>query len=142
MGQVCHIEDVLEREGVYVSTTVGASMRPMLRNRRDTIVVRPCQGRLHKYDVALYRRKDTYVLHRVVDVYPEGYLILGDNCLMSERVSDGQVIGVLTGFYRGDRPVDLQGVPYRTYARLWYALYPARRVFMRARGCQARRAPG
>ena len=34
-----HIEDVIQKDGVYVSTTAGVSMYPMLRNRRDTIII-------------------------------------------------------------------------------------------------------
>lgn len=35
------IEGVLARDGVWVSTTAGTSMWPMLRDCRDTVVVRP-----------------------------------------------------------------------------------------------------
>ena len=134
-----HIEDVLARDGVYVSTTVGKSMWPMLRNRRDTIVVTPPTGRLHRFDVPLYRRGDDYVLHRVIEVLPDSYTILGDNCLVKERgITDDQVIGVLTGFYRRDRQVDMAGWCYRAYVRVWCALYPVRAVLMRARGALAR----
>ena len=35
------IEDALLEKGVYIGPTVGVSMLPMLKNRRDTIVVRP-----------------------------------------------------------------------------------------------------
>ena len=55
------IEDVLAREGVYVGTTAGVSMWPLLRHRRDTVVVEPCAGRLRVHDVPLYRRGDAYV---------------------------------------------------------------------------------
>ena len=40
------IEDVLNEKGLYVGPTVGVSMLPMLKNRRDTIIVRPKTGRL------------------------------------------------------------------------------------------------
>ena len=56
------IEDVLETQGMYVSTTVGVSMYPMLRDRRDTVVISPCKGILQKYDVPLYRRGHNYFL--------------------------------------------------------------------------------
>lgn len=68
------IEQTLASEGVLVSTTSGRSMLPMLRNRRDTIVIRPAEsarpgGLLRRFDVALYRRPDgAYVLHRVIRV--------------------------------------------------------------------------
>lgn len=95
------IEEVLEREGVLVSTTVGVSMYPMLRNRRDTVIVSPASGHLKKYDVPLYRRGGKYVLHRIVDVVDDRYVICGDNCIRREYdITDREIIGVLTGFYR------------------------------------------
>ena len=66
------IEEILQKEGCLVTTTAGVSMYPMLRNRRDTVVIRPAAGRLKKYDVALYKRGESYVLHRVVKVLPDG----------------------------------------------------------------------
>lgn len=133
-----HIEDVLARDGAWVSTTAGTSMWPMLRNRRDTIVVRPTAGRLRPYDVALYRRGDAYVLHRVISVEPDGYRILGDNCLEVEQVNNSQIIGVLDEFWRGNRHCSPRSRGWLTYARAWHALYPARRVLMRARAAAGR----
>lgn len=124
-----HIEDVIKENGVYVSTTVGVSMYPMLRNRRDTIMIKPVAGRLKRYDVPLYRRGDDYVLHRIVAVKPEGYVICGDNCMKREyNITDQQIIGVLDGFYRDGKEVDMNGWKYRLYSRVWVALYPVRYV--------------
>ena len=67
MSNKKQIEDVLREEGLFVSTTVGVSMFPMLRNRRDTIIVRPYEGRLKKYDVPLYKRGSDYILHRIIE---------------------------------------------------------------------------
>lgn len=124
------IEDVIAEQGVYVSTTSGVSMYPMLRNRRDTIVVSPCSGRLKKHDVPLYKRRDDYVLHRIIKVLPDSYVIRGDNCAYSERgITDRDIVGVLTGFYRGDRYVDLNAFSYRLYVRLCRISYPLRFVY-------------
>ena len=141
-GSQPRIEDVLRTEGVYVSTTVGVSMWPMLRNRRDTIVVRPAAGRLNRYDVALYRAHGNYVLHRVVRVLPEGYIIIGDNCITEEHVEDSQVLGVLSEFYRGDKHVGMAGLPYRAYVWLWVTTAPARHFAKRAKGWLGRRVRG
>lgn len=127
-----HIEDILHENGVYISTTVGRSMYPMLRDRRDTVIIRPVEGKLKKYDVPLYRRGRDYVLHRIVKVTPDGYVICGDNCLHKEyQVTDEQIIGVLKGFYRGDREIDMDGNGYRLYCHLWVAAYPLRYVVKR-----------
>ena len=122
-----HIEDIIKENGVYVSTTVGVSMYPMLRNRRDTVMIKPVASRLKRYDVPLYRRGDDYVLHRIVAVKPEGYVICGDNCMKREyNITDQQIIGVLDGFYRDGKEVDMNGWKYRLYSRVWVALYPVR----------------
>ena len=128
------IEDVLAREGVYVGTTAGVSMWPLLRHRRDTVVVEPCAGRLRVHDVPLYRRGDAYVLHRIVEVRPDSYVICGDNCVEKERgVTDEQILGVLAGLYRDDRPVSLDSRAYRAYVRAWRALCPLRCAWKRMR---------
>lgn len=133
-----HIEDVLRRDGAWISTTAGVSMWPMLRNRRDTIVVRPVAGRLRPYDVALYRRGSAYVLHRVIAAGPDGYLILGDNCIEVEQVSQSQVIGVLDEFWRGNRHCDPRSRGWLLYARIWHATYPVRCVLKRTRAMAGR----
>ena len=136
-----HIEDVLVREGFFISTTVGVSMWPMLRDRRDTVVIRPVQGRLKRFDVPLYRRGDAYVLHRVVEVRPDSYVMLGDNCIGKERgITDDQVVGVLDSFYRGGRLVRLDARGYRAYVRAWCAFHPVWRGLKRLRLVVARAA--
>ncbi len=120
------IEDVLEREGIFVYSTSGISMYPMLRNRRDVVVIRKKNGRLKKYDVPLYRRGKSYVLHRIIRVLPDGgYDIRGDNCLKTEySVPEENILGYLDGFWRGSREISVNSVMYRVYSRVWVALHP------------------
>ena len=122
------IEEILKSDGMYVSTTSGVSMYPMLRDRRDTIVVTPVSGRLEKYDVALYRRGNSYVLHRVIKVLPDSYVIRGDNCAAKEYVPDSSVLGKLTEVWREDKKLDMQGAPYRAYSRLITFFNPMVRI--------------
>ena len=137
MNNIKEIEQVLETEGVFVSTTVGTSMYPMLRNRRDTIVVKKAIGRLKKYDVPLYKKGESYVLHRVMEVLPDSYIIRGDNCDQKEYgITDDQILGVLEEFYRGDKKVRLDSRRYQAYVRfycactpIWWTVRMGRRVF-------------
>lgn len=63
------IEEGLAINGYYISTIVGDSMMPMLRNRRDTVKIVPAETPLKKYDLPLYRRPTgECVLHRIVKV--------------------------------------------------------------------------
>ena len=127
MNKIKQIEDVIKAEGVFISTTSGVSMYPMLRDRRDTIVVRPPQGRLKKYDVALYKRGNAYILHRVLKVKPDSYIIRGDNCDKKEYdITDKEVLGVLTEFYRDGKQIDMNGWRYKMYVRVHCMLFPVR----------------
>ncbi len=119
-----NIEEALKQDGVYISTTAGVSMYPMLRHRRDTIVVTPCAERLKKYDVALYCRGGKYVLHRVIKVLPDSYIIRGDNCILREHIPNSDILGRLTRCYRKEREIKLNGFAYKAYSKIIVALNP------------------
>lgn len=129
------IEHIIAKDGVYISTTSGVSMMPMLRDRRDTIVVSAVSERLKKYDVALYRRGEEYVLHRVVKVLPDSYVICGDNCVNLEYgIKDEDVIGKLSIFYRGKKLISTdKNKFYRIYSVMICATHPVRVLFSRTK---------
>lgn len=124
------IEEVLEKEGKYVGPTVGVSMLPLLKNRRDTVVVSKKTERLKPFDVALYRRGADYVLHRVLSVTDTGYIIRGDNCYADEIVPEETVIGVLTEFFRKGKHVYCTDKKYLRYAHRCVKTYPIRRKYV------------
>ena len=134
-GKETRIEEVLSREGFYVSTTVGMSMWPMLRNRRDRIVLSPVgEERLSHYDLPMYRREDgKYVLHRIIAVRDGEYVIRGDNTYQKEYVKDEQIVGVVREFYRGNRHVLASARSYRAYAALWHFIFPLRHLIFNMR---------
>ena len=125
------IEQQIAENGFYISTTVGVSMRPMLRNRRDRVIIRSTEGkRLSKWDLPLYKRPDgKYVLHRVIEVRDGYYVIRGDNTYAKEHVPDDWIVGVMTEFYRGERHVLATNRGYRRYAAFWQTVYPLRLPF-------------
>ena len=125
------IEQQIAENGFYISTTVGISMRPMLRNRRDRVIIRSTEGkRLSKWDLPLYKRPDgKYVLHRIIEVRDGYYVIRGDNTYAKEHVPDDWIVGVMTEFYRGERHVLATNRGYRRYAAFWQTVYPLRLPF-------------
>ena len=126
-------EDILARDGILVYKTRGVSMEPMLRQNRDLVVIRVPSSRLEKFDVALYKQDDVYILHRVVDVKDNCYLIRGDNTYTTETVPDSAVIGVLTGFQRKGKQHEVTEIGYQFYVRFWHAIYPLRLFCFRFR---------
>ena len=130
-GEKLKIEEVLAREGKYVGPTVGVSMLPMLKNRRDTIIVKPKTERLKRLDVALYHRGDDYVLHRVLKPVEDGYIIRGDNCYSLEHIPEEDVFGVLTEFYRKDKHYFCTDKKYLRYAERRLKTYKFRAFFVK-----------
>ena len=98
-----NFEDYLDRFGTLTYTNVGTSMMPLLRQGKDLFILKK-RGpeRLAVGDVVLYRRPpDKYVLHRIVEVRPEDYVILGDNCAAREYgIRDEDILAVMTGYVR------------------------------------------
>lgn len=125
------IEEVVKREGQYVGPTVGVSMLPMLKTGRDTIVVKRKTARLDALDVALYKRGENYVLHRVIRQTESGYIIRGDNCYVDEIVNEADVFGVLTEYFKKDEKIDCKtNKKYLRYARKRVKRYKVRRFFV------------
>ena len=48
-----NMEHALEENGEVVATVSGTSMFPLLRNRRDMVVIEKVNRKLKKYDVPL-----------------------------------------------------------------------------------------
>ena len=127
MSSFSHIDELLERDGVIVYKTRVVSMRPMLKQNRDLVTVRTFNGRLKKYVVPLYRRKTGgFVLHRIIGVRDDCYIIRGDNTFRKEYVPDSEVIGVLTAFKRKGKDYTVSSSGYKFYARIWNFIYPLR----------------
>lgn len=124
------IEELLQKDGLYVGPTVGVSMLPILRERRDTIVVRPKRERLKPLDVALYRRGGRYVLHRVIALTDDGYVIRGDNCYSDEYIPEEDVFGVLTEYFRDNRHHLCTDGHYIRYSKRRVKNYKFRRFFV------------
>lgn len=126
-------EELLAGDGHLVYKTQGRSMEPMLRQGRDLVVIEKPSSLLKKYDIALYKRGTKHILHRVIGVKTDHYLIRGDNTYSIEIVPHSSVIGVLTGFRRNGRQHDVAEHGYRFYVRFWNGIYPLRLMYVRLR---------
>ncbi|MCQ4021828.1 MULTISPECIES: S24/S26 family peptidase [unclassified Ruminococcus] len=133
-------EQELEKNGKLVYTNVGYSMMPLLRQKRDLIIIEKPNGRLKKYDVPLYKRPNgQYVLHRILKVRENDYVICGDHCTRREYgVTDEQIIGVLTAFVRNGKTYSVSHKGYRAYVHLWCDFFYIRVSVLRAKAAARR----
>jgi hypothetical protein len=124
---------VLENHGEFRIYPKGTSMLPMIRQKKDSVVLVKNKEALKKYDVILYRRENgQYVLHRIIKVLPDYYVLSGDNQVVKETFcKNGQIIGVISGFYHGDKYISVSNKKYKIYVHLICDLYPLRKLFLR-----------
>ena len=110
-------------------------MMPLLRQRRDIVVIR-AKGteRFHKYDVVLYKRGQKYILHRILEVRPDGYVIVGDHNYRKEYdITDKQILGVMTQVVRNGKTIEMDNRGYLLYVHLWCDFYPVRAAILRGK---------
>lgn len=139
MPDLYSIREILDKTGTYTGLTMGTSMWPLLHQQKDNIIVVKPKERLKRYDVALYVTSyGKYIMHRVIEVHDDHYIITGDNLLQREFVTDDMICGKLVGFYKnGKKYIDCENSKlYKLYSRLWVALRPIRPAIMFFhRGC-------
>ena len=129
------VQEALESDGVCASYTSGMSMHPLFKTHRDVIIVKKAVLPLKKYDVALYKLGEKFVLHRVIgfDKKSGAYIIRGDNTFVKEYVAPERIIATLAAFRRKSKYKTVQNFSYKLYSRVWCAIYPLRFVFRKIR---------
>lgn len=123
------IEEGIKINGYHLSTIVGDSMMPLLRNRRDMVKIVPVSGVLKKYDLPLYKRPTgEYVLHRIVKVKKDHYVICGDNRFLREKVPFDWIVGVTESIFRDDLEVSTDNQEYISYVKKICRTFWIRRI--------------
>lgn len=132
--EIHSIKEGLDREGFIMSEVKGISMLPTLRENRDRVIIEVPKGELQKGDLVLYIRFDgAYVLHRIIDIGADEYLIRGDNTYVNEHVPRRNVIGVVTHILRGEKVIDMGDPAYQTYVSSLNRIYPLRKKIWQLR---------
>ena len=132
---IASFEDVINTKGYIAYTNVGYSMMPFLRQKKDIIEIhKKGPERCKKYDVVLYKRGNKYILHRILKIYPDGYLIAGDHCTFVEKdIKDEHIIGVMTRVLRNGKYITPDNIWYKLYVHLWCDVYPVRMLILKVK---------
>ncbi len=125
-------EEVLAEKGTLIYTNVGDSMYPLIKPR-DLLVIKRPELPLKRLDIPLYKRDSgQYVLHRILKVRKDDYLICGDNRVGTESgITDRHIIGVLTDIIRNGETISVYSTKNRIYAHLYCGFIPLKRVIFR-----------
>lgn len=118
------IEEKLNAGAEVTINPGGVSMKPLIIPQRDSVILEKTSQPLKKYDVALYRRKNgQFVLHRIVDIKKDGYVMCGDNQYIREYpVEHEAVIAVMKTVIRNNKKIQTSSFSYKLYSRVWVFL--------------------
>ena len=131
-------EEMLNVSGHLAYTVRGVSMMPLLCQKKDVVIIeRKGEERCKKYDVVLYKydkNGSKYILHRILKVRPNDYVIAGDNNPFLEYgIKDEQILGVMTSIRRNGKDITMDNKLYRLYVHLWCDCYPVRMWLIRSK---------
>jgi len=88
--------------------TKGVSMRPMLRQHKDIVVIERISGELKVGDVVAYLGVgNAYTLHRIVRIKNGDLIIRGDNNYFTEfNIKKEDIVGILKEFFRDGKYIN------------------------------------
>lgn len=122
----------LEQGGRAELIVTGSSMHPMLRSRRDKVILVPREPKLK--DVAFYKRDcGKYILHRIVRQKDGMFICSGDNQWELETIRPDQVIAVVDSWYYNGKLKTGKELWYKLYVCFWVGLLPVRRPVLAVR---------
>lgn len=124
------------RKGNRVRFTVsGISMAPWLINNRDQVELISVEGiRLKKGDIILFQPSEgKYVLHRITQVTPEGYITTGDGNLHRDgMVSREALMAKAVRMIRKGHTMDCESLRWKMIFRVWMLLFPIRGFLLKS----------
>ena len=119
---ILEIQKQLNELGQISFVPGGISMWPILKHKKQTVIIERLDEGLKRLDVALYHRGGKIlVLHRVLEVLPDGYLMRGDSQQETEKVPFDCVLGKMIGYYVGKKFIPCDDKKYLERVEKWLA---------------------
>ncbi len=122
-------------EGHAVTFTVkGHSMMPLLREGRDSVVVRAVKdGDIRIGQILFFRYRGMWVMHRLRSIVGDRLVFAGDgNCRLTESVFRSDVVATVVAVRsKRGRVISCDSKRWRVVSWLWLSLHPfIRRVIL------------
>lgn len=129
------INEVLAEGQTFSFMPNGISMLPTIVGGRDTVTIAKPTNKLKKFDIILYRRKSgQFVLHRIIDLDGDGYILCGDNEVYPEKnIEQNQIIGVVTRYTRKGKIIEVDSKKFISDAKKRVNSRPFRQFIFRAK---------
>lgn len=110
----------------------GHSMYPLLRDGKDEVTLSLPEKEPAVMDIVLFRYKGKHVLHRIISIKGDSYIIQGDGIYMSHEVCNRKdIIGIVSEIHRaGKTPIRTTSQWAKFYIFCWNNLRFCRRYLL------------
>lgn len=120
-----NVESIIAQQQCVTIRVKGFSMRPLLRNGLDEVVVHPMMPQYLKCgDIVLFRYRGHHVMHRIIARDKEQLTLSGDgNYRRTEHCTTTDVVGIIRQVIRPNGDViECSSRKWRLQSTCWLAL--------------------
>ncbi len=105
--------------GKVIIEPKGTSMLPIIIQGEDKVELSPVSGQLKKYDIVFYKRRNgKFVLHRIIAVRKNDYILRGDNQIINEYgITDDMIIAVATAIIKDSKVIKTNDREFIKYSK-------------------------
>lgn len=128
------IEETINAGSCVPLVVTGSSMKPFLRDGKDTVWLKACtQADFKRGRILLFERENgAYVLHRVRKVLSDGTLVMnGDAQYWCENIKKEQALAVVTYIEKNGKKKSCGSLVYKMRTEIWQVLKPLRPFIFR-----------
>lgn len=128
------VESQLQQGNSVRFRVKGHSMFPLLRNDKDEVLLSalPVSSVPQLHDIVLFRFKGKHILHRIISIQGDKYIIQGDGVyLSSEYCGLNDIVGVVTHICRpSGKVIPVGSIWLKNWFRIWFLFRFARRYLL------------
>lgn len=127
-----HVESEISSGKNVLFKVKGNSMFPLLRNEIDQVLLSPVDCAPQKMDIILFRFRGKHILHRIIDVKDDKFIIQGDGVYASfEQCGLNDIVGKVTAIHKfGSKPISVSSKWYKFFSHFWFKLRFCRRYLL------------
>ena len=123
--------EILQGRSVWFKIK-GISMLPFLKDNKDSVLLSPVKEPVVKNDVVLFSYNGRHVLHRLIKIEGEKYIMQGDGVYASKEFCYSKdIIGIVTKVQRpSGKIIPVTSFSWRLLSALWGNLRFLRRYLL------------
>ena len=112
------ISETISSGGEFRLFHKGTSMMPLLREGKDSVLL-VSPDNVKKNDIVLYRRASgQFVMHRVIKIKGDEYIMCGDNqCILEKGITKSNLLAKVKGIYREEIYFEPNHKEYKKYLK-------------------------